>query len=225
MSKLALLLLSVLVLWETPLEANTDIEIKSININKRQITAYHRKDETTTISSTYICISPNKTKKNMECTPAQPKNKLAGYDFGLLRELSSIKIGNENGVIFVSENETTIDGLLRISIWLIRNRRNSLVETFPETAISAQSEYKLFQYKGNQTIFVVATRIWDFDNEYVFAPHKFKVSIYRYSITGRKFGLIGEYSTNDKYDIEDSTDRNNIILKEWPTIVRFLQSA
>jgi hypothetical protein len=47
---------------------------------------------------------------------------------------------------------------------------------------------------------VVANRIWNFEaGESLFSPHRFKVRIYRFDWTQRRYRYVEEYVTRGKY--------------------------
>jgi len=164
-----------------------------------------------------LCVASKETR---ECyTP--PKHTPS---FGLRAKSSTVTLREGfEALLFKADAWGGGSGILTV-VALLVSRDGTLVNLLPDTALTNQSEYRLWNEPtiSDTALFVTADYVGDEDESH-FGRHRYRVTIYSFSKESRCYVMRDEYVTLKKYSGLDQGDSVSVLEPERHEILTRLQ--
>jgi len=151
-----------------------------------------------------LCFVQENGKTEQKCFEAVATGRSLG-PCQYVGELSVVPIFKhkypQTGVLFLSISSYGGSGALHLmTLWVFDENAKEFANILPEITFSELGEYKILQGVGDALDGTLVVADWTYEEgEGHFSPHKYRITIYQYDQTDKRFELRGEYCTKTKY--------------------------
>lgn len=195
------------------------------------VTAYHLKEDDNNYFETSklpakLCFWTDIANKEHDCIGITNKEgKSSAYTEVISLSIISIQTNKEpyKGIIFIKAYRgPTVGAVYNVTIWAYDSVNDSFHNILSDVGLTSQSEYEIFPSMKNVNggLFVIADRIWA-NNEKLYDPHKFKISIYNLTDSAI-YKMIGQYITSKKYNSFFEENTKKVIESELSNIKKHI---
>ncbi len=171
-----------------------------------------------------ICFWKDGTKKDESCFTAEQ----GLHKYHEVKELSIVSLQEsrdpKKGVLFVAKHYgISITKEFHISIWVHNHKEDRFINVLPMVSLTDQAEYKLVPVLDNgiEGILITADGIWIGGEEPRYGPHRFEITIYKYSREKGSFVLVERFTTKKKYKSFNDAETIDVIRHELNSIRKY----